>query len=132
MIGVDTNVLVRYFAEDDAAQVALARRLLERDATPDDPVRVGSVVLAETAWVLQSRYFATRDEIADVLDELLTDPRVNLQDEAAVAVAAHEFATSNADFSDLLISAINTLHGCRTTLTFDKQAAKVAGMALLR
>ena len=132
MIGVDTNILVRYFAGDDAAQTALARRVLERQATAEAPVHVGAVVLAETAWVMQTQYGATREELVDLLEELLADPRVHLQDADAVAVASHEFATSAAGFADLLISASNTLHGCRETFCFDKQAARLAGMALLR
>lgn len=131
MIGVDTNVLVRYFARDDAAQAARARRLFEEEATAYQPVRVASVVLAELAWVLKTRFAATREEFAAVLDELLADPRVELQDESAVAIAAHDFATTKADFADLLVSATNAWHGCRTTVTFDKAAAKLPGMALL-
>ena len=132
MIGVDSNVLVRYFAQDDEVQAAAAREFFERRAGADERVRVGLVVLAELAWVLQSRYAATRSELADVVDALLTDPRLELQDEAAVSVAAHDFATSTADFADLLIAAVNTLHGCRTTMTFDQRAAGLAGMDMLR
>ena len=132
MIGVDSNVLLRYFAGDDVAQTAAARRLLEREATPDEPVHVGLVVLAETVWVLQTRYAATRDEVADVVDELLADPRVKLQDEEAVSVAAHDLASGEAGFADLLIAAVDDCHGCTKTMTFDKQAARSSGMTLLR
>lgn len=132
MIGVDTNVLVRYFAQDDVAQATVARRFLERSVTVESPARVSLVVLAELIWVLQTRYQATRAEIGAVIDELLTDERMLLQDEDAVAIAGFEYEGSSADFADLLISALNLEHGCTSTVTFDKKAAKLAGMTLLQ
>lgn len=132
MTGVDTHVLVRHFAKDDPVQGAAALAFLTRQGAAEEPVRVGLVVVAELAWVLQTRYGATRSELTEVLDELLTDPRLDVQDEAAVAVAAHDFATTNADFADALIAAAHTLHGCHTTFTFDKRAARLPGMTLLQ
>ena len=131
MIGVDTNVLVRYFAKDDAAQAAAARSFFERQARIGQKVRIGVIVLAELAWVLQSRFGASRDELGEVVDELLADRRLDVQDEEAVAVVVNDFLSSSAGFVDLLIAAVNTLHGCEHTMTFDRKAAKVDGMALL-
>ncbi len=132
MTGVDTNVLVRHFAKDDPVQAAVALAFLTRQSAAEEPVRIGLVVIAELAWVLQTRYGATRAELAAVLDELLIDPNMHVQDEAAVAVAAHDFATSTADFADTLIAAVDTLYGCRTTLTFDQRASRLTGMTLLQ
>jgi predicted nucleic-acid-binding protein len=131
MIGVDTNVLVRYFTEDDEAQAEVAAQLFERQSRRGEPIRIGLVVLAELAWVLQSRYGATRAEIAESVDDLLTDPIVSIQDEPAVSVATNHYATTGGDFADLLIAAVNASQGCARTLTFDRRAATLDGMALL-
>ena len=131
MIGVDTNVLVRYFAKDDETQAAAARSFFERQARVGEKVRIGVIVLAELAWVLQSRFGASRDELGEVVDELLADRRFDLQDEEAVSVVVNDFLSSSAGFVDLLIAAVNTLHGCVHTMTFDRNAAKLDGMALL-
>lgn len=131
MIGVDTNVLVRYFAKDDPVQAASARAFFERQARDGESIRVGLVVLTELAWVLRTRYGASRAELGRVVDELLTDRRVDVQDRQAVAVAIYDFMTSTADFADLLIAAVNTLHRCVRTVTFDRAAARIEGMELL-
>ena len=130
MIGVDTNVLVRYFAADDAVQTPVARRFIETRPA-GETIRVGLVVLAELIWVVRAQYGADRDEVISIVDELLTDPRFELQDEAAVSVAASDFETSAADFADLLIAATHTLHGCTATVTFDRAAGRIGGMRLL-
>ena len=130
MIGVDTNVLVRYFAADDPAQTPVARRFIESRGA-GETIRVGLVVLAELIWVVRTQYGADRDEVVSIVDELLSDPRFEVQDEAAVAVAANDFETSVADFADLLIAATHTLHGCTATMTFDRAAARIGGMKLL-
>lgn len=131
MIGVDTNVLVRFFASDDAHQAAAVRAWLDDQAGRGERIRIGLVTLVETEWVLRSRYRVTRDELAGVLDELLEDPSIDFQDEAAVSVASRDLAESSADFTDLLMAAVNDLHGCSTTMTIDRRAARDAGMTLL-
>ena len=70
MIGLDTNVLVRYFAQDDPRQSAAASRLIER-LTPENPGLVTSVVLAETVWVMEDLYAAKREQIASIVEDLL-------------------------------------------------------------
>lgn len=131
MIGIDTNVLVRFLVKDDAQQAAAAKALFDARSARGEPIRIGLVVLAETAWVLRSRYGVGRNELSRVLDELIEDPLIDLQDEAAVSVASREFGESVLEFADLLIAAVNDLHGCSTTMTFDRRATRRRGMTLL-
>jgi predicted nucleic-acid-binding protein len=56
MLGIDTNVLVRYLVRDDQAQYEKARRLIDRELSKGEPVLVSLLVLLETEWVLRSRY----------------------------------------------------------------------------
>lgn len=132
MIGIDTNVLVRYITQDDPAQAALARRFVEKTISPERPGHVSLVVLAELVWVLRTRYGASRGEIVGAVEELLADPRLCLQEEDAVWRAVDEYELESVDFADALIAAIDREQGCTHTVTFDKAALRIAGMTLLQ
>ena len=133
MIGLDTNVLVRYFTEDEPKQARLARALIETRLTRDAPGHVNVVTLAEVVWVLQRLYAAARDEIARVVDSLLAAPNVVIERKAAVRRALQAYAAAPAaGFRDCLIAQLNAETGCETTLTFGKRAAKIAGFDLLK
>ena len=132
MIGIDTNVLVRYITQDDPAQAALARRFVEKTISPERPGHVSLVVLAELVWVLRTRYGASRGEIVDAVEELLADPRLCVQEADAVWRAVDEYELESVDFADALIAAIDREQGCTHTVTFDKAALRIAGMTLLQ
>ena len=72
MIGLDTNVLVRFLVRDDEEQFERARRLIRREAQDGEPVRVSLLVLLETEWVLRSRYKLSKGEILGAFSELLS------------------------------------------------------------
>lgn len=131
MIGLDANVLVRYLAQDDKNQSALASRLIERELTPENPGFVSLIVLVETVWVLESCYGSSRADIAAVLERLLRVKRLKIQDAETAWRALRQFVAGKADFSDCLIERFGYAHDCSHTATFDKNAAKFAGMQLL-
>lgn len=130
MIGVDTNVLVRYIAQDDAAQSARATRLLEQECGPATPGFIGLVVLLELVWVSESCYGASRTEIAAIVRRILSIRQLLVQDAELVWKALRLFESSKADFADCLVQCTAAAAGCTTVMTFDKTAAK-AGMTLL-
>ncbi len=132
MIGIDTNVLVRYFAQDDTVHSPVARRFMQRDLSAEQRGHVSLVVLAELVWVLRSRYKAKRDEIISTLEALLVAPNVVVQDASAVWVALDDCRHANISVPDALIVAVNRLHGCEQTVTFDEQATRIADMTALR
>jgi predicted nucleic-acid-binding protein len=127
MIGLDTNVLVRFLVQDDRVQFARAQRLLAREARRGEPVLVSLLVLLETEWVLRSRYGLAKPEIADALSALLDSVELRVEDEAAVEQALFTWRDSRADFADCLIGARNRRLGCAATATFDAGAATVPG-----
>ena len=132
MIGLDTNVLVRYFAQDDARQAAAAQRLVQSRLTREEPGHVNVVTLAETCWVLRRLYAAGRAELVQVVENLLAAPNIVVERRALVRKALQAFdASAAAGLSDCLIVQLNADAGCAQTLTFDRGAAKVAGFALL-
>lgn len=125
MIGLDTNVLVRFFVADDRAQSERAKRFIESRCTIDDPGFVDRVALCEMVWVLSSGYGYGRAEIARVVDALLASRDIVLEDHEAVRGALRAFERGVADFSDALIGLINRARGCEATATFDRKAARL-------
>jgi predicted nucleic-acid-binding protein len=130
MIGLDTNVLVRYIVQDDAVQSPRATRFIEKECSAAHPGYVGLVTLAELVWVSESCYDATRVEIAGLLRRILGTKQLRVQEAETVWKALRLFETGKADFADFLVENIARGAGCTSTVTFDKTAAK-AGMTLL-
>ncbi|MDR3454305.1 MAG: type II toxin-antitoxin system VapC family toxin [Rhodoferax sp.] len=134
MIGLDTNVLVRYLAQDDARQAALASRLIETELTAARPGFISLVVLAELCWVLHRLYSATMDELIAMLDDLLGTPQFHLERRDVVQAAMGRFkagTSRKAGVVDALIAQLAESEGCTHTVTFDKAAVRAAGMTLL-
>lgn len=131
MIGLDTNVLLRYFAGDDPAQSRLATTLIDETLGPDLRGHVSLVALAELVWVLRSSYAAAREEIGRVVTQLLVGPQFILQEAQAVWMALDAYEQGNADFSDALIAALDRRAGSSHTVTFDRRAARIPGIVML-
>ncbi len=130
MIGLDTNVLVRYLMQDDAAQAAKASRLIER-CSADEPGFITLVVLVELVWVLESSYDIQRARIAAALELLLRTRELRVEQAEVAWHAVRVYRESRADFADALIARCAAAAGCERILTFDRDAARLAGMALL-
>jgi predicted nucleic-acid-binding protein len=118
MFVVDTNILVRFAVNDDAAQVAQARR-----AIGSQVIWVSVTVLLELEWVLRSRYGYTRAQIHGFLAALLATTGVTIEDEAHIATAIGWYG-EGADFADALHLARSRAHGM--LLTFDAAFCTVA------
>ncbi len=130
MIGLDTNVLVRYVMQDDAKQSPIATRLIE-DLTPDSPGFVPVVTLVELVWVLSSAYGLSREQIATTMDVLLRSKELVIDQAQTVLAALRSFQAGRADFADCLIVRTAQGAGCDVTMTFDLAATRSAGMTLL-
>lgn len=131
MIGIDTNVLLRYVAQDDPVQSAIAKRFVDGTLSIGQRGYVSLPVLVECLWVLGSRYQATREELVEFVSELLSDARFEVQDGNAAWLALEQAEASNVDVADALITFVNTQHGCSRTVTFDRRARLIPGMTLL-
>jgi predicted nucleic-acid-binding protein len=130
MIGVDTNVLVRYFVLDDPHQTQAADELLDA-LSSEKPGWICLIVLVELVWALRFPYRIERAKIVGTIEALLRARDVVLEQEATVRQALSLFRKSNADFADCLISLSARAAGCSKTVTFDKIAARDAGMELI-
>ena len=129
MLGLDTNVLVRYLVRDDQQQFEKARRLIKREADKGEPVLVSLLVLLETEWVLRSPYELSKPEIVSAFSTLLDVADLVFEDEPSVERALYSWKDSIADFADCLIEARNRRLGCQATVTFDAKALKLAGFS---
>jgi predicted nucleic-acid-binding protein len=129
VIGLDTNVLVRFLTLDDARQSPRAAQIIEQELSADEPGFVSVVVLAELSWVLASRYGQGRAAIAEVVEGLLRLDCLQFEHPLAVAAAVTSAAENYGDFADALIGAIATEAGCQRTLTFDRRAMRLPGFS---
>jgi len=127
MLGIDTNVLVRFLVRDDQTQFEKARKLLKREVSSGRRVFINQLVLLETEWVLRSRYGLAKTQMLETISGLLDAPDVQLEDEPAVEEAVFVWRDANADFADCLIGARNRRLGCNATATFDTKALKLPG-----
>ena len=125
MLGIDTNVLVRFLVRDDELQFEKARKLIKREVSAGRRVFVNQLVLMETEWVLRSRYGVMKDQIIDSISSLLDANDLQIEDEASVEEAVFFWRDSNAEFADCLIGAKNRRMGCRATASFDQKAWKL-------
>lgn len=130
MIGLDTNVLVRYVTQDDASQSPKATRLIE-SLSAQSPGHISLTAVVELVWVLAGCYAATRSEISDVLEALLRTKELEVAQAETVWKAVRQFRGSKADFADCLIAQSCADAGCSDTRTFDRGAAKHCGMQLV-
>jgi predicted nucleic-acid-binding protein len=132
VIGLDTNVIVRYLAQDDARQSAAATRLIEGSLTAESRGFISIVTLAEVVRVMASNYRATRATVADIVEGLLTAPQLMLEHADALWRALGLYRESKADFSDAVIVELGRDAGCSATVTFDRNAAAHPGFEALR
>ena len=130
MIGLDTNVLVRYVAQDDAKQSPKATRLIE-SLSADAPGYVSIVSIIELVWVLTGCYKSTKGEICEVLETLLRTKEIVVAHADTVWKALRLFKEGKADFADCLIERSANEAGCSYTATFDRDAAAYSGMKLV-
>ncbi len=120
MIGLDTNVLIRYLTLDDSDQVAKVDRFLERVTQSGELLLIDMIVLCEVVWVLQASYGLSRAEVAEALRRILEARSFLVEDREIVRKAVRAFRTGSGDFADYLIGERNRRAGCRTTATLDK------------
>jgi predicted nucleic-acid-binding protein len=131
MIGLDTNVIVRYLAQDDPAQSLKATQLIERRLTEGNPGFVSIVVVVETAWVLERAYGLTHAQIAAAMESMLQTDVLVVEHEQEVFTALITLKSGLGSFADALIGVLGMNAGCARTLSFDRKAARIPGFEFL-
>jgi len=116
MIGLDTNVLVRYLTRDDEPQWQQAADLIQQN----QPCFITNIVLCEVVWVLRGTTYGFRkDEIINVLEAMLHSAAFEFESRSTVDQALQRYKQGKADFSDYLIGAVSQQAGCTETWSFD-------------
>lgn len=131
MTGLDTNVLVRYFTQDDPKQSWTATEIMEGRLTESEPGFVSLITIIETVWVLSRTYALSAGEVARVIERMLQADTLVIQNEQEVFAAVIALRTGRGQFADALIGALAGWAGCGSTLTFDKKAGRLGGFTLL-
>jgi predicted nucleic-acid-binding protein len=131
MIGLDTNVLIRYLTLDDPVQSAKATELIERRLTAKNPGFVSIVAMVETVWVLDRAYSLTAQEISAAVERLLQVEVLAIENEQQVFTAMVALKQGRGSFSDALIAELGVRAGCARTLTFDRKALRLPGFEIV-
>jgi predicted nucleic-acid-binding protein len=124
MIGLDTNLLLRYLAQDDPTQSPRTTEIIERRLTEQEPGFISLVSVLEVVWVLKSLFKRSQQEIANDIEMLLAADTLEVQNEQEVYYAVVSLRNGTGTFEDALIGALGIWRGCSATLTFDEDAAK--------
>jgi predicted nucleic-acid-binding protein len=123
VIGLDTNVLVRYIVRDDARQTAAATKLIESACTADSPGIVTLIALCELVWVLDRGYHYRRAQIALVLRRILSAEDLHVERSELAWQVLNDYEQGKADFADYLIGLTGKLEKAEATYTFDRRTA---------
>jgi predicted nucleic-acid-binding protein len=131
MTGIDTNVLVRYLAEDDAEQARRVNSFLKRSRMRRETIFISVIALCETVWVLESALELPKREVLDAIEGLLGVDVFQVEAEDAVRTAVERCRAGRGGLADHLIGALNLSHGCRHTVTFDRELRSAPGFVAL-
>jgi predicted nucleic-acid-binding protein len=132
VIGVDTNLLARLFVAENPSQHAIAKRFFSQ-RTAVDPAFVSTVVVAELVWMLDRGYGYSKADILKILSDILGSPDFVVEHRQVVEHAVTRAGETRATVADVIIADLAAANGCRSTATFDRDAAKsVPGMELVR
>ncbi|PYU17923.1 MAG: VapC toxin family PIN domain ribonuclease [Acidobacteria bacterium] len=130
MIGLDTNILVRYLTQDDPIQSAKATEIIERRLNEENPGFVSTVAMVETVWVLDRGYRLAANEIAAAVERMLQTDVLVVENEQEVFTAMIALKEGQGSFADAMIAALAARAGCSCTLTFDQKALRLSGFTL--
>jgi predicted nucleic-acid-binding protein len=130
MIGLDTNILIRYLTQDDRLQSPKATEIIEQRLTEEDPGFVTIVAMVETVWVLERAYRLPAHEIAAALERMLQTDVLVIENEQEVFAATIALKQGQGSFADSVIAGLGARAGCSYTLTFDHTAARLRGFEL--
>jgi predicted nucleic-acid-binding protein len=131
MIGIDTNVLVRYLTQDDARQARVVDSFLSDAVDKGTRLHIDDIVLCELVWVLRGAYRFSKATIVSTLDKIMSTGSFSFDDRELLRKALHDYRDGDGDFADHVIGHRNIKAGCEQTVTFDRSLAGSASFNLL-
>ena len=124
MIGLDSNVLLRYIVKDDPDQSREASSIIHSTIRGGRQLFVNRIVLCELVWVLAIHYGHDRKAIGDTVEQVLETEGFEIENLKEAWAALSDYRSGRGDFADAFLARTNTVFGCVSTLTFDKKAAR--------
>jgi predicted nucleic-acid-binding protein len=125
MIILDTNVLVRLFAGDDAGQMARAVNLIESAGQRKEPLLVLDLVFAETLWVLSTATRLPKEKVVQAAEALLGDGRFAFEHRERLVEAAGLYSEQKVDFTEAYATASAFELNARGLASFDHDLKKL-------
>mgnify|MGYP002712613153 CR=1 FL=1 len=122
MIGVNTNILVRYLTQDDEKQANIVNRFIAQYEHQTGSIFINNIVICELIWVLERGYKYSKKEIISVVRIILSTAEFTFEQAEILWLSLNDYEKYNADFSDILLGIINKISGCDSTISFDSEA----------
>ena len=129
MIAIDTNLIVRFLLADDAAQTKKVESFFGKQQGASWGY-INNIVICELFWILKTVYRLSREQIANMIENLLKTSDLQFQDEELCSFALTDYRNGQ-DFADSLIGHINIKSQCTTTYTLDRLASELDSFTLL-
>lgn len=131
MIGIDTNILLRLWFNDDPAQSKRIDRLLAEHGGLPGSLLVTDVVLVEAVWTLKSAFDQDKHAQLIAVRSLIEETAFAFEDREAVVAALTLFESGTCGFADCLVVAKHVRQGCDFTASFDRGMRKLPGVKVL-
>lgn len=131
MIGIDTNVLVRYITQDDELQAIAATEFIENCCSTGSKIFINHIVICELVWVLKKCYKLSKPKTINTIEYILKIAQFSLENPQIIWQALSDYKKGAADFADYVVGRTNKFHSCDETVTFDQKAGKSKGFKLL-
>lgn len=122
MIGVDTNILVRYLTQDDEKQANIVNKFLAQYEHQTGSIFINNIVICELIWVLERGYKYSKKEIISVVRVILSTVEFTFEQAEILWLSLNDYEKYNANFPDILLGKINKISGCDFTISFDSKA----------
>jgi predicted nucleic-acid-binding protein len=131
VIGIDTNVLVRYLTQDDAAQARRVDALIAGAEENRERLHIDDIVLCELVWVLRGAYRLSKPTVLAAIDKIISTSLFSFDDRELLRVALEDYREGRGDFADYIIGRRNIRNGCEHSVTFDRSLSGSATFSLL-
>lgn len=132
MIGIDTNILVRYLTQDDIEQAKIAEQVFDGYAASNHLLFINNIVICELIWVLEKGYKYSKLDIGSAIKQILSTKEFAFESQKLLWLALNQYIQNKLDFSDALIGEVNKEFGCSKTLTFDQAAMKADNFTMAK
>jgi predicted nucleic-acid-binding protein len=131
LIGIDTNILVRYITQDDKIQSEIATKFIENYCSNGNKIFINHLVICELVWVLKKCYKLSKPKTINIIQHILQISQFSIENPQIIWQTLTDYKKGSADFADYVVGRTNIYNNCEETITFDKKASKSKGFSLL-